>query len=115
MTLEELMKEASIMPAGWYSAFGEEMVEELFVMLYYHDLLDEYEVLQVKEKFGGLRWYGGGFSNFSEEALNQYELWLKKYEKISEKTCIMCGAPGRAHDTLYSAPLCQDCDIEIFI
>jgi hypothetical protein len=48
----------------------------------------EFKVLQVKEKFGGLRFY----SNFSDEAISHV---IRDAEAESLKTCEVCGKPGK--------------------
>lgn len=47
-------------PNGWRLAFGDEMLEEFRKELVKFDFLDEYRVVQIKEKYGSLRWYGNG-------------------------------------------------------
>ena len=48
------------MPDGWRIAFGDEMVERIHQELVRHDYVDKYHVVQIKEKFGTLRWYDNG-------------------------------------------------------
>lgn len=48
------------MPKGWRIAFGEQMCEELKQELIKFNYLDDYEITQVKEKWGSLRWYDNG-------------------------------------------------------
>jgi len=55
-------------------------------------LAPEYTIDQVKEKFGGLRYYIGGVDeNVFDEV---YEL-ISKAEVESTKTCDVCGDTGR--------------------
>lgn len=49
-----------------------------------------YEVHQVKEKFGGLRFY----ARFSPDAFRRCEDLIRAAEQESEHTCEECGAPG---------------------
>lgn len=45
---------------------------------------------QVKEKFGGLRFYAGGISSAMRE-------FIDEAEKESFRTCEDCGAPGQTY------------------
>lgn len=58
--------------------------------------------VQVKEKFGGLRFYCRGGSE---------GVWsiIGKYEEKSFKTCELCGDSGEITDTGWIKTLCNDC------
>lgn len=57
------------------------------------DLDPDYIIGQVKEKFGGLRYYVDAFtSEYAEEA----DALVRAAEDISLKICEECGAPGEA-------------------
>lgn len=60
-------------------------------------------VFQVKEKFGGLRFY----TNSSEEAL---ERAVRANEEASFKICEDCGAPGERRDGGWIRTLCDRCE-----
>ena len=47
------------MPDGWRLAFGEQMCEEVQQELEKFDFVNKYFIEQIKEKYGGLRWYSG--------------------------------------------------------
>lgn len=49
------------LPPGWRDAFGIQMCEEIQAELEKFGWVDSYEVLDVKEKYGELRWYHSGF------------------------------------------------------
>ena len=54
------------MPDGWRNAFGLQMCEELKQALLEEGgekLLSEYKIIQIKEKFGYLRWYDSWTTN----------------------------------------------------
>ena len=91
------------MPNGWRTKFGAKLLKELkeAILEYKEDFLYEYFVSQVKEKWGGLRWYDYG----STERMRKV---LDKYSKISYKICIVCGKKGKI-DKGYSwvMPLCR--------
>ena len=44
-----------------------------------------------------------------KEVDNMYQEWMDKYGKLSEKTCIMCGKPGKLTNSGWIMPLCEDC------
>ena len=97
---------ADDIPNGWRLAFGDQMIEELDQLLRKYNLRDEYCIVQIKEKFGGLRWYDDGFP---EEGYEEYMDWLCKYEDLSFKTCINCGKPAIGFTKDWITPLCKEC------
>lgn len=52
--------EMDAMPEGWRIAFGDQLLEELEAELEKFNYQNEYRIMQIKEKFGGLRWYDSG-------------------------------------------------------
>lgn len=90
------------MPVGWRKAFGERMCEEIRAQLVKEGLLDKYEVAQIKEKFGGLRWYDNGISK-------EVDRIVAKYEKLSERTCIVCGDRATKLRKVWITPMCDIC------
>lgn len=48
------------MPDGWRIAFGDQMIEEIHQELIKYNFVDKYQIVQIKEKYGGLRWYDNG-------------------------------------------------------
>ena len=90
------------MPDGWAIAFGYEMLCELRDALIEADYLDKYRITQIKEKWGGLRWYDFGAP---EGAFNVIE----KYGKLSYEICIYCGEPA-THETYgWINYVCEKC------
>lgn len=51
---------ADDIPDGWRVAFGDQMLEELREELIKFNYLNDYRPLQIKEKYGTLRWYDSG-------------------------------------------------------
>lgn len=107
-TQEGLMDSADEMPIGWVDSFAEDMVNELMDVLFEERLLDSYQVLDVKEKFGGLRWYAGGFN---DEIPKSYWAWLDKYEELSMHTCVVCGTDADLPECRFSVPICNKCEM----
>ena len=96
------------MPDGWRKAFGEQICEEIQREL--NKLPDKdrlsYRILQIKEKFGYLRWY----TNWSTIGLDNI---IRKYEQISERTCIKCGAAATKISNGWISPWCDECAKEV--
>lgn len=66
----------------------------------------EIEILQIKEKFGGLRFYTGGLIEGGHDIIN-------KYEELSFETCEKCGTHGEVRDGRWIMTLCDECYKEI--
>jgi hypothetical protein len=70
---------------------------------------------QVKEKFGGLRWYMSHCEADDQpvkDALKNIESLIKKAENESLKTCEWCGKPGTSecnYKGYWIKVLCLDC------
>ena len=96
------------MPFGWKKAFGEQICEEIMQELVEHDCVDQYRILDIKEKYGSLRWYDSGGT---EKIYNEI---IPKYEALSEKTCIRCGAPATKISTGWISPWCDTCALAIY-
>lgn len=91
------------MPKGWKLAFGEQMCKELKRVLIDEGFLYDYRILQIKEKFGQLRWY----DNCGSEMLWKV---ISKYEDLSKYTCIECGNKGKVRKLFgWISPYCDDC------
>lgn len=93
-------------PDGWYKAFGEQMIDELHYILDKWCFTDRYRIMQIKEKFGMIRWYDNGVPQYMCE---EYDEWLDKYERLSEETCIKCGDKATHMTTGWIVPLCDKC------
>ena len=96
---------ADDMPEGWWIAFGELMCDEIKEELIRCNYLDEYEIVQVKEKYGQLRIYDDGIPKGCK-------VWdiISKYSVLSENICGVCGKPDvpmMTHGWLF--PMCQKC------
>jgi len=96
---------ADEIPQGWYIAFGEQMIDELNDLLIKYDFVTHYSIAQIKEKFGTLRWYDNGVP---EAGVDEFYAWEDKYERLSAKTCIVCGAPGEIRHNRWIEPLCDE-------
>lgn len=94
------------MPTGWRKAFGEQMCDELLEKLQQEGKLETYRILQIKEKYGALRWYSTGGTDETH--------WIaERYEKLSARTCIRCGTPATEISVHWVSPYCDTCAIEV--
>ena len=92
------------MPDGWRKAFGEQMCEEIREELVRVNDLDRWKIIQLKEKYGSLRLYDNGWKKESKipEIIGKYEL-------LSQRTCIVCGAPATRITMGWIEPYCDKC------
>lgn len=57
--------------------------------------------MQIKEKYGSLRWYSNGSPNGCEYPI------INKYEALSKRTCIVCGKSAKYISTGWISPYCE--------
>lgn len=62
---------------------------------------ENFEVFEVKEKFGGLRFY-------AENSNEEINALINKAEEESYVTCEVCGKPGRPRDGGWVRTLCEE-------
>ena len=93
------------MPDGWRKAFGEQMCAEIKEAL--GPNVDDYRVIQIKEKYGQLRWYG---MNSNEKV---FEI-IDKYSQLSEHICVSCGAPATKISLGWICPWCDECASKMY-
>lgn len=90
------------MPDGWRQAFGLQMCDELKNVLEKIDKINEFRIVQIKEKFGELRFY----TNWIDDDIDKI---IDKYTELSRRTCICCGKPATQITTGWISPFCDDC------
>ena len=90
-TIEQVLSEV---PKGWHSLV-KNLIDELFTLGWDGDLE------QVKEKFGGLRFYIPRYSDAIDKA-------IIKAENLSITTCQVCGEPGHERNTGWVRTLCDE-------
>jgi hypothetical protein len=64
------------------------------------------EIFQIKEKFGGLRFYVG---SIADKDLQEVEMAINKAEDLSYKTCETCGEPGELRKGGWLKCRCDAC------
>ena len=91
------------MPEGWKVAFGDLMLEELDEAIKEEGLEGAFVVEQVKEKFGGLRFYTSPVNEKIDRIIDDYSY-------LSHNICIECGRPDVPTLNLsWISPFCEDC------
>ena len=92
-------------PIGWKKAFGEMMCEEIKQELIRCNYLNEYRILQIKEKYGELRWYDNGTPiNCKVPEI------IDNYSMLSQNICIVCGKPDvPITRNGWISPYCKEC------
>lgn len=83
---------------GWY-----DILDELCAVLEENGIV----AAQIKEKFGGLRFYTGGVPS---EKWDIVEAAIRKAESASYKTCENCGKPGELRGGGWARVKCDDCE-----
>ena len=68
----------------------------------------DYKILQVKEKFGGLRYY----INTSDDCTNTDRMYaiIDTIESLSFRICEDCGRPGEERKNGWIRTLCDECE-----
>ncbi len=92
-------------PSGW-AKLCEDLCAELKPLLEKVGYVDKYRLCQVKEKFGGLRWYHCGVPVAIGD---EHFALIRKYEALSCNTCCVCGAPATKMSTGWISPFCDKC------
>lgn len=92
---------------GWAKIFIQMSKDILAVIKNSNDTLNNFEFLQIKEKFGALRIYWS--YNGKHDAYKRIDGIIDAAEAISEKTCHWCGKPATCWTTGWILPFCDDC------
>jgi hypothetical protein len=89
---------------GWYN-----IIDELCQTLEKHGVV----AAQVKEKFGGLRFYTNSIRNGKTEAeYNEVQTAIRLAEEKAYRTCEYCGKPGERRGGSWIKVLCDECNKE---
>lgn len=91
---------------GWYQIIDDLSAKlEKEIEKYIHTYPDDSyppRAVQVKEKFGTLRFYMGGYVEPMDELIDEAE-------RLSEVTCEVCGKPGTLRGKSWVQTLCNEC------
>ena len=69
------------------------------------ELMEYPKVIQVKEKFGGLRFYADNTSKYARGAITMAEIW-------AGRTCETCGERGKRRSGGWMRTLCDKHEVE---
>lgn len=83
---------------GWY-----DLLDELCAKLEPHGVV----AAQIKEKFGGLRFYIEPMMTDHWKEIHEY---IREAERKSYKTCERCGKPGTLRGGGWARTICEECD-----
>lgn len=81
---------------GWF-----DLIDELSRQI--TEVEPDVKAFQVKEKFGTLRFYIGGFQGPAQDI-------IESFENCSGKICEMCGEPGEITGGGWLKTLCDNCN-----
>ncbi len=96
-----IKEELSLMPQGWWKAFGEMMYEEIQREIDKSNL--DLIILECKEKFGQLRVYYANGNKKIDDIIERYAI-------ISQHVCINCGKPDvYVLNFDWIEPMCKEC------
>jgi hypothetical protein len=109
------MWEVDFLYDGWIKSFVPQMMDELFNAL--GPYVEDFEVRQIKEKYGSLTIYWGWRHRdyTDEENKDRKELddtvksIIDKYRKISNHTCVKCGSKATFLSSHWVIPWCDSC------
>lgn len=107
----------NLLPTGWIKTFVPRLKDELFEVL--GNRVDDWEVIEIKEKFGQLRiyhtWKWEDKSDEEWDILNELhdklDEIINRYEDISVHTCTVCGKEATHMTTGYVLPICDTCKL----
>ena len=88
---------------GWYSLV-DKLSKQLTDYATKHKIV--VEAVQVKEKFGSMRFYVGGVDAEHYDVVHKL---IDAAERESARTCEVCGKPGRINSTGWASCLCKKC------
>ena len=108
------MWEVDFLYDGWQK-FVPQMMDELFNVL--GPYVEDFEVRQIKEKYGSLTIYWGWkHRDYTDEENNDRKEIddavrniVEKYRKISDHTCVQCGGKAVLLSTGWVLPFCDAC------
>ena len=113
VTINGITYELKLLPDGWVNSFVPNFRRELADTL--GPYVEDFEILQIKEKYGIMRchwcWKDRDYDDDEISDLNELSKEIdnivNKYEKISAKTCVVCGNPATKMTTGWIMPVCD--------
>lgn len=95
--------ELDALSIGWRKSFGEMMCEDIKQALLEDDLLNNFRIDDIKEKFGYMHFYHHG----GNKKVNDI---IEAYAHASDNICMCCGKPDTGKTKGYWIyPICKKC------
>lgn len=91
------------MPIGWRNKFGIKMCKDIMKSLEANGNINHFQIEDIKEKYGALRVYTYGSTMEIEDKI------LPRYERLSQKTCVVCGERATKISKSWIVPICDEC------
>lgn len=88
-------------PDGWRKSFGIDMLNDVSYWLKNNKIQYEYEIYDIKEKYGVLCVYDNSPHGLFDV--------IQKYVNDSYRTCIFCGDKATHRSVGWIAPYCDEC------
>ena len=85
-----MMTSADNVGEGWH-----QIIRDLEAGL--NEIDPEFHLIQVKEKFGALRYYAEPHHEMDRDIENKFQTRINTAEGRSQVTCEFCGQPGETH------------------
>ena len=109
------MREVEFLYDGWRNSFVSAMMDEMFSAL--GSYVEDFEVYQIKEKYGTLTIYKGWKDReYTEDEFKDIDninaelnLIIEMYKNISGHTCVQCGGKATYFSSHWVIPWCDDC------
>lgn len=97
---------------GWMGLIDELSGKLEIINNKYPDFEERIYAVQVKEKFGGLRFYCYSSDNITEEDSNLQNKLIEEAERASFTICESCSKPATVRNTRgWITTLCEECRI----
>lgn len=114
VTIDNTTYELKLLPDGWTDTFVPNLRRELAYAL--GSYAEDFEVYQIKEKYGVLRLYWGwqdrDYTADEECDLSaiskEIDTIISKYEEISKNTCVVCGKLATKMTNGWIMPVCDE-------
>lgn len=112
-TWQQELNDKRLAEGGWYGCIAPDGWKDIVLkadnMLAHID--PDYKIMQIKEKFGTLRYYFGSnleYYSVEHDIMHAIEVWA---EQRSANTCEVCGKFGELRtDRYWIVTLCDDCN-----
>ena len=108
MTDNDIKIWEACLPLGWVDAFCPTMWEDLKTILRKYDYLEQFNLGDIKEKWGHLDISIDVF-DMPDELEKEVEAWADDLWVKSWETCSACGRPATGHTKGWVLPFCDDC------